>query len=92
VCDACALSPISMREGPSLPASALPCSWISRPHETCSPRLGAVRAWVRFAQKTDEEIRVVNAVAISMAGSLAIAAIAPNGEMGRESVADANGT
>jgi hypothetical protein len=78
-----------MREGPSLPASALPCSWISRPHET---RLGAVRAWVRFAQKTDEEIRVVNAVAISMAGSLAIAAIAPNGEMGRESVADANGT
>jgi methionine-R-sulfoxide reductase len=34
--------------------------------------------------KTDEEIRVVS--------PSAIAAIAPNGETGRESVADANGT
>jgi hypothetical protein len=45
------------------------------------------RAWVRFAQKTNQEIR-----AISMAGSLAIAAIARNGEMGRQSIAEANGT
>jgi thiol-disulfide isomerase/thioredoxin len=51
-----------------------------------SPILGSIRP------KADEEIRVVNAVAISVARSLAIAAIAPNGKMGRESVADANGT
>jgi hypothetical protein len=34
-----------MREGPSLAASALPCSWISRPHKTGSPRLGTVPAY-----------------------------------------------
>src|SRR5262245_44371100 len=42
VCDARGLSPTSTRARPLLPAGVLSCSWISRPHETYSPRPGAV--------------------------------------------------
>jgi hypothetical protein len=47
---------------------------------------------IRFAQKADEEIKGRQRSGHQHGRIIAIAAIAPNGEMGRESVADANGT
>jgi hypothetical protein len=71
--------------------SALPTKGCAMDHFHGQRRLhcNLLRAWFRFAQKMDEEIRVVNAVAVSMAG---VIGHRPSGETGRESVADTNGT